>query len=421
MKRLLFLLTPLLAAAAQLTVLNTLDNRPLPRAEVITAEGVRFTDADGRVTLADTAGDVHVKAYGFRPLAGKIDAGKATTLYARPIEVKALYLSFWGAGREDRLDAIIKLARTTEINAVVIDIKNELGLTSYKTDVPAADEITAHRRRTIKDMRRFMQTLKREGIYTIGRIVVFKDGLRTGHHPETAVRGADGSPWQNREGLGWLDPFIVSNQTYNIDIAEDAAKAGFDEINFDYIRFPETPGLQFAKENSYENRIEAVSAFLQRAKTRLTPYGVFLSVDTFGHVSWDKGDTGIGQTMASMKKYVDYFSPMLYPSGFAKGFMGLKDPTSDVYKVVSESLQQLDIEPVRLRPWLQAFRDYAHSRTPFRARRIREQIMAAECYGSGGWLLWNPGSHYKGADLKKNYGLDWSSFARNDTDASYAN
>lgn len=412
MRFLVLIFPSLLAAAVQLTVLNSLDNQPVPRAQVVTADGVRFTDANGRVTLGEDAGSVRVKAYGFRPLQGKIDPDAVhTTLYAHPLLVKALYLSFWGASSEERLDAILKLARTTEINAVVIDVKNELGLTSYKTGVQAACDISAHRNRTIKDMQRFMQALKSEGIYTIGRIVVFKDDLRSEQHPETAVRDAHGNPWQNGEGLGWLDPFIVSNHDYNIDIAEDAARVGFDEINFDYIRFPETPGLQFARENNPENRIRAVSAFLERAKARLTPYGVFLSVDTFGHISWDKGDTGIGQTMASMKEYVDYFSPMLYPSGFAKGFMGLEDPTSDVYKVVSESLRQLDVEPVRIRPWLQAFRDYAHSRTPFRARRIREQIMAAECHGSGGWLLWNPSSRYQGADIK-NGSLEWSNFAR---------
>ncbi len=422
MRWLLLLFPPLLAAATQLTVLNILDNTPVTQAQVITADGVGFTDANGTITLAEDSGSVHVKAYGFRPLRGNIDPDTPrTTLYARPILVKALYLSFWGAGSEARIDAILQLARATKINAVVIDVKNEQGLTSYKTGVREADAVSAHRSRTIKDMQRFMQTLKSEGIYTIGRIVVFKDDLRAEKRPEAAVRDANGSRWQNREGLGWLDPFVVSNHDYNIDIAEDAARVGFDEINFDYIRFPETSGLRFAKENNPENRIKAVSAFLRRAKTRLTPYGVFLSVDTFGHISWDKGDTGIGQTMASMKDHVDYFSPMLYPSGFAKGFMGLKDPTSDVYKVVSESLRQLDIDPVRIRPWLQAFRDYAHSRTPFGGRKIREQIMAAECHDSGGWLLWNPRSRYQGADLDKDDDLEWSNFARYEADSPYPN
>jgi hypothetical protein len=418
MKRLFYfflIITPLfLSAGTAVTVLNIADNRPLPGARVITPQGVSVTDANGSVLLDGNAvGTLHVKAYGFRPLQGEIAAGSTrTTFYASPITVKALYLSFWGASSDARLQEILKLARKTEINAVVIDVKNEFGLTSYKTGVKEAAEIKAHRHRTIRHMRRFMKTLKDEGIYTIGRIVVFKDGLRAEHYPESAVRDVNGSQWQNREGLGWLDPFVVSNHDYNIAIAEDAARIGFDEINFDYIRFPEKSGLTFVKENNLQNRVGAISAFLERAKQRLTPYGVLISVDTFGQVSWDKGDTGIGQTMASMKEHVDYFSPMLYPSGFVRGSMGLEDPTSNVYRVVRESLRRLEVEPVRIRPWLQAFRDYAHSRTSFRARKIREQIMAAESHGSGGWLLWNPRSRYIQAGLKDGDGLGWLNFAR---------
>lgn len=400
MRLLLLFLPTLLLAFNQLTLLDEQTQTPLAQAKVITPQGVLTSDTNGHVWLDEAIHDVRVKALGYRPLQVSVKA-KTTTARLRPITVKALYLSFWGASPEStRLHEILELAKETEINAVVVDVKNEFGLTSYKTGVKEAAKIVAHRNRTIRDIASFMQVLREHDMYTIGRIVVFKDGLRAEKHPEVAVKDLNGSRWVNKEGLSWLDPFLPSNQDYNIAIAEDAAKIGFDEINFDYIRFPEKRELKFAKESFLDNRVAAVSTFLRRAKERLQPYGVFISVDTFGQVAWDPGDTGIGQTVISMRDHVDYFSPMLYPSGFAKGTLGLKDPTSDVYKIIRSSLENFDVAPIRVRPWLQAFKDYAHSRTFFNPKKIREQIMATEGHGSGGWLLWNPSSRYKKATFK---------------------
>ena len=397
------LLLPLaLFATSQITVIDAATYRPVPHAEIIVGKEAYKSDENGTLALFEGVDRVRIKAYGYRPLSTRLESDSTySNVYVTPIRVKALYLSFWGAGIDsERLNDIIELARTTEINAVVVDVKNEFGLTSYKTGVADALAMKAHRSRTIKNITAFMHKLKEHGIYTIGRIVVFKDDLRARTMPENGLRGVDGALWSNKEELAWVDPFIEANQNYNIDIAEDAARVGFDEINFDYIRFPEKSDLHFSKENTLSSRVAAINTFLKDAKARLQPYGVFISVDTFGQVSWDKGDTGIGQTVPSLAQYADYLSPMLYPSGFNSGWMGLKDPTSDVYHIVHESLKRLDIEPERVRPWLQAFKDYAHSRTHFKAKKIRGQIDAAEEYGSGGWMLWNPRSRYKDEGLK---------------------
>jgi hypothetical protein len=404
MLRLIILCFPLiLFATSQITVFDNTTYEPVKDAEVILTDGQYYrTDANGTVMLDDAADAVRIKAYGYRPLHARLESDSTVSIVMiDPIRVKALYLSFWGAGTgSERFEEVLKLAEKTEINAVVVDVKNEFGFTSYKTGVAEAAAIKAHRQRTIRDMKAFMKRLKAHGIYTIGRIIVFKDGCRADAMPQMALKDAKGVVWRNNEGLGWVDPFIEANRRYNIDIAEDAARIGFDEINFDYIRFPEKSGLVFSKENNLENRVSTIETFIEEAKTRLRPYGVFISVDTFGQVSWDKGDTGIGQTVTSLARHADYLCPMLYPSGFSSGWMGLKDPTSDVYHIVHESLKRIGIEPERVRPWLQAFKDYAHSRTHFKADRIRGQIEAAEHYGSGGWLLWNPRSRYKSAGLK---------------------
>jgi hypothetical protein len=399
---LLLTIPAILLATSKITIFDSLTHAPLHNAEVIVGDKSFITKKDGTVELDESVDAIRVKAVGYRPLNTRLESDSTySSVTVDPIRVKALYLSFWGASLgSERLQAVIDLAKQTEINAVVVDVKNEFGLTSYKTGVKEALELKAHKSRTIRNIAAFMHKLKEQNIYTIARVVVFKDGLRALSMPEMALKRETGEVWTNKEGLAWLDPFIEANHHYNIDIAEDAARLGFDEINFDYIRFPEKSGLIFSKENVLANRVSTINGFLKKAKGRLQPYGVFISVDTFGQVSWDKGDTGIGQTVPSLAEYADYLSPMLYPSGFSSGMLGLKDPTSNVYHVVHESLKRIDIDPKRIRPWLQAFKDYAHSRTHFRAERIRGQIDAAEHHGSGGWLLWNPRSRYKDDGLK---------------------
>ncbi|MDX1294927.1 MAG: putative glycoside hydrolase, partial [Sulfurimonadaceae bacterium] len=399
---LLLLIPTLLLATSKITVFDSQTHNPVSDAQIIIGDQYYKTDHTGTIKLAESVDTIRVKAVGYRPLLTRLESDSTySSVTVDPITVKALYLSFWGAGIDsERMQAVLELAKSTEINAVVVDVKNEFGLTSYKTGVKEALELKAHKSRTIRNISAFMHKLKEHNIYTIARVVVFKDGLRALSLPDTALKTEEGDVWTNREGLAWLDPFIETNHHYNIDIAEDAARLGFDEINFDYIRFPEKSGLTFSKENVLDNRVAAINSFLKKAKERLQPYGTFISVDTFGQVSWDKGDTGIGQTVSSLQEHADYLSPMLYPSGFSSGMLGLKDPTSNVYHVVHESLKRIDIDPKRIRPWLQAFKDYAHSRSHFRAERIRGQIDAAEDHGSGGWLLWNPRSRYKDEGLK---------------------
>ncbi len=206
----------------------------------------------------------------------------------------------------------------TDVNALVIDIKNEFGNTLYKTDVKEANEMGAYKYQMVKDMKKFIAKLKEKNIYLIARVVVFKDTLQATEHPERALKKKNGEVWGASKNVAWVDPFNEDVHNYTISIAEDIAKLGFDEINFDYVRFPATSSVVFSKENTQENRIDNISSFLSKAKKRLLKYGVFTSPDTYGYVCWSSDDTNIGHTVESLAKNVDYLAPMLYPSAFPK-------------------------------------------------------------------------------------------------------
>jgi hypothetical protein len=322
-----------------------------------------------------------------------------------PFTPKGLYLSFYGIGDRKLREEALHLLRETELNTFVIDIKGDRGMIPCKSSIPLAAEIGAQKITTVKDMRGLIGSLKDEGIYTIARIVVFKDNLLANHRSDLAVRDLNGRIWHDREGLAWVDPFKKEVWEYNIQIAVEAAEQGFDEIQFDYIRFPDALPVQFSMPNTMENRIKAISGFLMEARKRLSPYNVFLSGDIFGYVCWNLNDTSIGQTLGDLAPHVDYLSPMLYPSGFQYGIPGYRNPTKHPYEIVYLTLKKAQertgLSSCRFRPWLQAFRDYAFDRRFFQEREIRDQINGVEQFGSHGWLLWNPQNIYSIEGLKR--------------------
>ena len=171
------------------------------------------------------------------------------------------------------------------------------------------------------------------------------------------------------------------------------------------MRFPDAPGLRFSIPYTEENRVGAIAGFLEEAKKRLLPYNVFLAADLFGYVSWNTDDTKIGQKLEEVTPILDYISPMLYPSGFKFGIPGYRLAVAHPYEIVYLSLKKAQnrthLPPIRFRPWLQAFRDYAFDKRQFDGKEIREQINAAEQFGSNGWMLWNPRNIYTADGLKR--------------------
>ncbi len=395
-------LSPGVAQALVGTVLNEATLEPIPQATVTIGKQVRSTDGHGVFAFDDVGScdgvTVRARAPGFDR--AEIVYGKeGSTLLLRPVSPKALYLSFWGIGSKTLRNNALDLIDHTDLNALVIDVKGDAGTIPYPSQVALATEIGARKTTTVRDMRQLLSDLRARGVYLIARIVVFKDDPFAKARPDLAVKTGDGSAFKDREGLRWVDASRKEVWEYNLAIAEEAASLGFDEIQFDYVRFPDRRGVVFGVANNEANRVAAISGFIAAARERLAPYNVFLSVDLFGYVAWNQNDTDIGQTLASVAPNVDYISLMLYPSGFQFGIPGYRNPVASPYETVHLSLkrasQRTGLSPVRFRPWLQAFRDYAFDKRHFTKDEIKAQVRASDQFGSSGWMLWNPRNSYE--------------------------
>ena len=375
--------------------------------ELHSGDDSTVSTAEGCFQLQSNAAEIIVRKAGYLPQ--KVAAGFPLNLTMQPFTPKALYLSYWAASSNDRREQLQGLIAETGMNSLVIDLKSSRGDIAFRSQIPLALEVGAQRVRTLKDLPEFLAQLKQQGIYTIGRIVVFKDGALARNRQDLAVHTLDGYLWEDREKISWTDPFSEEVWDYNISIAQEAAALGFDEIQFDYIRFPAKSDLIFSGENNGENRVAAINGFLQRAKQQLADYPVMISANIFGYICWKHKDQKIGQRLIDLAQYVDYLSPMLYPSGFPHGVPGYKNPVEHTYEVVAHSLQRAaeltGLPAVRFRPWLQAFRDYAFDRRSFTADEIQAQINASDSSGSHGWMLWNAASRFSLAGIQQNIPL----------------
>jgi len=434
-------------AKKPIRVVEALTEKPIPRALVTSGSQVVRTDEDGMCYIKNEGNKVAVRACGYlrtehlsaAPQEKKLVSITPKAIYLSlremaaeilhqtinvpqeiqlvPFTPKALYLSFYGIGDRTIRESALELLQETELNALVIDVKGDRGMIPYKSAIPLAAEVGAQRIITVKDGGGLIKSLREKGVYTIARIVVFKDNLLALRRPDLAVKTQGGEIWRDRENLAWVDPFKKEVWDYNIDIAIEAAQYGFDEIQFDYVRFPDAIPPQFSMPNTQENRVKAISGFLMEARKRLLPYNSFLSADIFGYVFWNLNDTHIGQTLEDLAFHLDYLSPMLYPSGFQYGIPGYRIPVTHSYEIVYFSLKRAQerthLPSVHFRPWLQAFRDYAFDKRYFGDKEIRDQINAVEKFGSYGWMLWNPQNIYSKYGLKRE-GLSEFVFQKSD-------
>ena len=387
-------------------VIDAVTRAPLPNA-IVTVGGAEIrTDARGAFRapiVAATA--IRVRAYGYGRREAAIDALRQppAEIALVPFQPKAVYLSVFGIGSRTLREAVLDLVETTELNALVIDVKGDRGLIAYRSAIPLASQVGAQRVITIPDLPGLLSTLRQRGIYTIARVVAFKDDPVASARPDLAVHRRDGSLYRDREGLAWTDPHAAEVRAYNIAVAREAALAGFDEIQFDYARLPDTTGLVFREPDTQQHRTAAIGGFLSEARRALLPYNVFLAVDIFGYVCWNADDTGIGQQLERIVEAVDYVSPMLYPSSFQFGIPGFRNPLQHPDEIVRKSLQRAvertGLPAMRFRPWLQAFPDYAFGGRSFTNGEVRAQIIGADSIGTNGWMLWNPRNRYLRSDL----------------------
>lgn len=378
-----------------------------PVANAIVTAGARTvrSNAGGGFTIdTDNAAVVHARSQGY--LRRKVEARALAAggeIRLEPFLPKAVYLSVYGIGSRTLRTAALQLLRETELNALVVDVKGDRGIVPFRSAVPLVAQVGAQKIITIPDLPGLIADLRKARIYTIARIVLFKDDLLASARPRVALRRSDGSIFRDRERLAWANPYDRDVWTYNIALAVEAARAGFDEIQFDYARLPDAKGLAYDVPWTEANRESAVDGFLSAAREALIPYNVFLAVDVFGYVCWNPDDTKIGQKIEHLAAIADYVSPMLYPSSFQFGIPRYRNPVQHPYEIVRLSLEQArkrtNAPSNHFRPWLQAFRDYAFGGRQFGGAQVKAQIKAATDAGSDGWMLWNPRNQYSADGL----------------------
>lgn len=313
----------------------------------------------------------------------------------QPFKVKGIHVTTWVVASPEQFKKIINLIRETELNTVVIDLKEVDGIIGYNANVSVAREIKAIQRR-IKDINEIIALCDKYGIYKIARITVFKDNHLATQKPQLAIRDKSDNLWRDRKGQSWVNPYLKEVWEYNIALAKDAVSYGFDEIQFDYVRFPSYGKINncwYGSEHSMQKAANAIIEFVKFVKQELSS-SAFLSVDVFGLITTCKDGMGIGQKFKEISEYVDFISPMVYPSHYAKGSYGLNNPDAQPYRTIFLSLrdakQQIGNTKCKIRPWLQDFSlEYSYG-----ANEVRYQIKAAYDQGLDEWLLWNPGCRY---------------------------
>lgn len=322
--------------------------------------------------------------------------------FKRPEHVRGIYATGWVAGSPKRLEELLALIRETELNTLVVDIKDNTGRLTYDSRLPEVVAAKAGSRR-VHDLEGLLGRLAEEGVYPIARIVVFEDPVLAPAQPERAVRTKDGGVWRTRKGQAWLDPYNRANWDYVLAIAEEVAGKGFPEIQFDYVRFPSdgnAKNMVFPAADG-TSPADTIAAFLAYATERLHGRGVEVSADVFGLTSTAQDDMGIGQVIEKVAAEVDYISPMVYPSHYGPGNYGLADPDAHpyetVYKSLSDAVYRTEGLRAQVRPWLQDF-SLGHKYGP---REVRAQIQAAYDAGLTDWLLWNPASRFTPGALEK--------------------
>jgi hypothetical protein len=386
-------------------VVNAKSGHPISGALATMGDTVVQTDGSGVFQVSGPGDTAGFRAAGYLRTEIPVSActGGEAVVKLTPFRPRALYLSFYAIGTPSIRNSAVRLIQKTELNALVIDVKGDRGMIAYPSAIPLAKEGGAQSIITVPNLKARVGELHQRHLYLIARIVTFKDDVLASAKPGLAVKTNDGKVWRDSENMAWTDPFKKEVRKYNIDIAVEAAQAGFDEIQFDYVRFPDNKSVVYSQPDTEDARVDTISGFLAAARKRLAPYNVFLAADIFGYVCWNQNDTGIGQKLERIAQNVDYISPMLYPSAFQYGIPGDRNPVENPVDIVRLTLEhareRTGLSPVHFRPWLQAFRDYAFDRREFGAKQIRGQIHAANGFGSDGWMLWNPRNVYTTAGL----------------------
>ncbi|HEU4747472.1 MAG TPA: putative glycoside hydrolase, partial [Gemmatimonadaceae bacterium] len=330
---------------------------------------------------------------GSHPTSPVLDSLIRGTLAARGLYV------FRYAVNNRRLKHLIGISDSTEINALVLDVKDEFGL-SFASSDPLLRR-NGGSQANIRNMKELVDTIRAHGILPIARIVVFKDSVAARVNPQHVIRQPDGSPWRDKQGLSWVNPYANEIWEYNLRIGDEAIRMGFGEIQFDYIRFPEPyrslPRQVFPGQNG-RSKPQVLAEFLSMARARYAKAGIRTTADVFGLVTTVNGALEIGQAWEPLAKAVDVMLPMVYPSHYPRGAFNIERPNAQPYDIIHLAIsrarerdEKLGITGEHVRPWLQAFSIGAPKYGP---RELEEQKRAVYDAGYDGWVMWEPGSRY---------------------------
>ena len=357
---------------------------------------------ESRQSTEESVQNTEVEA-GQLPMEVSAEPGK------KPVKVKGIYISGYMAGSEG-LQAILDKIQGTEINTVVIDVKNDDGrITFAMDDAPTVNEIGATEK-YIKDIDSLMAQLKARGLYTIARVVAFRDPYLAEKKPDWGLKNKDGSLHRDNKGLAWVNPYRTEVWDYLVEVGAEAANAGFDEIQFDYIRFATDSSMKqvafLEADTRGRSKTDIITEFIQYAYEKLSSHNVFVSADVFGTIIGSRVDAeAVGQIYHEMACHLDYICPMIYPSHYGDGNFGIDHPDTEPYRTIRAALKlsKQDLDSAReegrpqaiVRPWLQDFTaSYLQHHIPYGAKEIRAQIQAVYDAGYDEWILWSASNRY---------------------------
>ena len=328
----------------------------------------------------------------------------ATIAIPETTPVRAIYVNAWAFGTK-KFYQLVHLAETTEVNALVIDVKDDTGYLTYRSNVPVAVEIGANSQPRARDASVRVALLKAKGIRPIARIVVAKDPLLAANKGAWAIQNGSGGAWTDRKGTKWVDAFNDSVWVYAAALAAEAVKMGFEEIQYDYVRFPDESrermaNAVFPARQATESSRDGINRNLRLLAARTRALKVPFTIDVFGLTTTAEDDMGIGQFWEDLVSNADVVLPMVYPSHYRHGVYGVALPNSSPYIMVKRALQDglrrskalAPRQTAEIRPYLQAFTLGRPRYSPF---YVREQVRALTELGIGSWVLWNPRSAYE--------------------------
>jgi len=366
----------------------------------------KSADSSGRSATPTTTGTTAAVATtvadttrGTSPVAATGTA-EVIALQKEPRPIRALYINRFAAQSPTKMKHLIAVADSTEINAFVIDIKDEFGLNWHSSD-PLLQR-NEGRMNKVANLPALVDTLRAHGILPIARMVVFKDSVAARNNPEHVIRKADGTPWRDKKGVMWVNPYSRAIWDYNFRVADEAVKMGFGEIQFDYVRFPEpykSLPAQVFPEAAGRSKADALNDLLRIARARYNKMGVRMTADIFGLVTTVRGPLEVGQDWEKISPVVDVVLPMVYPSLYPHGSFGIRLPNAEPHKTVFIAITSARTRdatlgittPEHVRPWLQAFTLGAPHYGPADVDAQKQAVYDA---GYDGWVLWNPGSKY---------------------------